>query len=184
MTIAEIAAHFSKDKQKTKLAVEKEIRESTVVTLLIKIRHDRGMTQTDVAKQMGCHVSKVSRIESGTDAQLNLVDLSRYSAAIGVRSTFLFEPDDMHSSLLIKHYVFGIKARLEHLAEIARGSEEGDEVSKKIQIFFGEVLINFLKGFGDVFSTLPQYEKKGKARKSKTVSVKNSAVKPLEAARL
>ena len=160
MTIADVAAHFSSDKEKTRKVVEKEINESTVVTMLLMVRHDKGLTQSEVAATMGCSVSKVSRIESGTDAQLNLIDLFHYSSALGVRPTFLFEPCDMHSSLLIKHFVFGIHERLEHLANIARGSEEGDIVADKINQFIGEVLFNFVKKFNDVYTTLPQFERK------------------------
>lgn len=164
LTVSEVAAQFSKDKERTKKAVEKEINESSVVTMLLMIRHDRGLTQTDVAKRMNCSPSKVSRIEAGTDAQVNLVDLYQYANALDVRTTILFEPTDTRSSLLIKHFVYGIQERLEHLANIARGSEDGDIVADKIHTFFGEVLFNVVKKFSDVYSTLPHIDRQVKRK--------------------
>ncbi len=177
MTVAEIAAHFSRDKARTKKAVEKEIYDSALVTFLIKIRHDRGMTQTEIAKRMSCSVSKVSRIESGTDSRLSFQDILDYSHAVDVHPAMMFEPRDTQSPMLIRQFVFGIEERLEHLAVIARESREGDVFSEKIHLFFGEVLFNIIKKFGDIDVATPR------RGSGKNIAISGTAVPARKSAR-
>ncbi|HEX8932994.1 MAG TPA: helix-turn-helix transcriptional regulator [Pseudonocardiaceae bacterium] len=57
-------------------------RRRALMTELLAARKERGMSQTEIAAQMGTSQSAVARLERGdVDARLSTVD--RYAAALG-----------------------------------------------------------------------------------------------------
>jgi predicted transcriptional regulator len=57
-------------------------RRRALMTELVAARKERGMSQTEIAAQMGTSQSAVARLERGdVDARLSTVD--RYAAALG-----------------------------------------------------------------------------------------------------
>ena len=59
---------------------------------LIEMRHRKSLTQSDVAQSMGVTVGRVSQIESGDVAGIDVLD--RYARAIGGRLTLSVNFDD------------------------------------------------------------------------------------------
>ena len=57
-------------------------RRRQLVSQLVARRHELGLSQTDVAAQMGTFQSAVARIESGAP-DVRLTTLERYAAAVG-----------------------------------------------------------------------------------------------------
>jgi transcriptional regulator with XRE-family HTH domain len=63
---------------------------SALVTDLVSKRKERGLSQTEVAADMGTSQSAVARLESGADVRLST--LERYASAIGATVTFGIKP--------------------------------------------------------------------------------------------
>ncbi|MDG2261774.1 MAG: helix-turn-helix transcriptional regulator, partial [Actinomycetota bacterium] len=59
-------------------------------TDLVSKRKERGLSQTEVAADMGTSQSAVARLESGADVRLST--LERYASAIGATVTFGIKP--------------------------------------------------------------------------------------------
>lgn len=62
---------------------------SALVIELVAERQQRGLSQTEVAAEMGTSQSAVARLESGADVRLST--LERYAIAIGATVTFGIE---------------------------------------------------------------------------------------------
>lgn len=88
--VADAAAHLAENPE-VATQVSKEIRRNAIVRTLLQMRVDKGMTQEQVAKAMGCTPSTVSRIESGGDRQLKWTDIAGYVSALDVQMHILFD---------------------------------------------------------------------------------------------
>ena len=114
--------------EKVKLQVDEEICCSQLVNTLLQLRIEKGISQKELAKRIGCDPSKISRMEAGTDLQLKMGDVMQYLSALDVTMNMVFED----TSLPVAKKV------------------DGDEVIiNKIHVFCSEVLFNFLSRFGD-----------------------------------
>ena len=59
------AAAFLADASDVKDKVDLEIARSTLVTALIQMRLEKGLTQKDIADALHCDPSKISKLEAG-----------------------------------------------------------------------------------------------------------------------
>jgi transcriptional regulator with XRE-family HTH domain len=57
-------------------------RRRALITELVTARKERGLSQTEIAAQMGTSQSAVARLERG-DIDVRLSTLERYAAALG-----------------------------------------------------------------------------------------------------
>ena len=69
--------------------VARRIAERTIVRRLIVKRACLGMSIEDVARKIGCRVSRVKGIEAGVDAELTVKDLRDYARAVGIEKLVL-----------------------------------------------------------------------------------------------
>jgi hypothetical protein len=98
---------------------------------------------------MGCHPSKISRIESGNDSQLNWLDIVGYVKALQLKMSILFDDESLPAAARIKQCVFKIDDDLNKLVRLAQQCDGDDKIVEKINEFYKEVLFNFLKRFTD-----------------------------------
>ena len=63
---------------------EQHISERSIITSLVSSRAAMGLSQTDVAKAMGCTQGRISKFENGVDNDLRLGDLAAYAKALGL----------------------------------------------------------------------------------------------------
>uniref|UniRef100_Q3AR54 Transcriptional regulator, XRE family n=1 Tax=Chlorobium chlorochromatii (strain CaD3) TaxID=340177 RepID=Q3AR54_CHLCH len=143
------AAAFLADDNSIKEKVEQEIASSQLVNRLIQLRINKKVSQKELARQMGCDASKLSRMEAGTDQQLRMGDITDYLSALGVHVSLVFEDTTLPAAEQIKQHVFAIHEQLENLANIARQVDGDNEIIEKIHKFYGEVLLNFMLRFSD-----------------------------------
>lgn len=129
--------------------VQKEINRASVVARLISIRVAKGITQEQIAKQLDCDPSKISRLEAGNDLALRWIDLVGYASALGMGISLSFEDPDIPAATKIKQCVYGIQEGLEELSGLAKRLGADDEITQKIHQFYGEVLFNFLIRYKD-----------------------------------
>ena len=127
-TSAGDAAAYLAGDEKVKQQVDEEICCSQLVNTLLQLRIEKGISQKELAKRIGCDPSKISRLEAGNDLQLKIGDVRQYLSALDVTMNMVFED----TSLPVAKKV------------------DGDEVIiNKIHVFCSEVLFNFLSRFGD-----------------------------------
>jgi len=63
-------------------AVDEALDRQRVIRQLMSLRAARGMSQSDLAKAMGCSQSKISKLESSEDSEVQYGDLQQYADAV------------------------------------------------------------------------------------------------------
>ena len=138
------AAAFLADDDAVRERLQDVADRSNVSTRLQMFRTASGRTQEQVAAEMRCSPSKISRLETGTDDSLTWTDLTAYCQAIGVKPTLLFEPQHGSTAERVTPLVRAIHEQLERLAGIAGELGGEEEIIRKIHAFYGEVLFPVL----------------------------------------
>ena len=69
-------------------------QDSTLIDELIKARHDRGMSQQDVADQLGLTQSAIAKFESG-ERDPRLSTIRRYAMAVDATVSHKVDPEKM-----------------------------------------------------------------------------------------
>jgi transcriptional regulator with XRE-family HTH domain len=150
---ADMAAYLADDLDAAD-RVESELERNQVVRTLVRLRLRKNLTQKEVAEQMGCGASKVSKLESGNDESLKWGDIVCYAEAVGARMNLLISDEEWPAAQRIKQHVFRIHELLEELKELARTVQHDQDIISRIDEFYGQVLLNFLLRFGDSYSSL------------------------------
>lgn len=153
-SVAEIAASLSGD-NKFKDIVDHEIMYSKMVSTLIRLRVQKGVTQKHIAEYMGCDPTKISKLEAGNDLPLKWMDIIGYLSALNVSVSILFEDNSLPAAGQIKQHVLAIDRLLKKLADLAQEVGDDNYFVDKIHQFYGEVLFSFLEKFGDSYKKLP-----------------------------
>ena len=135
--------------------VEAHQNDTSFVRELTSMRVARKLTQRELAAEMGVGPSKVCRIESSINKDLNLGDVLMYTKALGVNMSVMFDDPALPASDRIKHHVIAVHGLLEQLRKLAHQVGDEDTISVKIKQFYGEVLLNFAIRFGDSYAKLP-----------------------------
>lgn len=125
--------------------------ETRVVDCLARLRQAAGLTQEDLAKAMGVTQSAISKLESGTDADLTLGEIRGYARATDQRIGLMVGKPLAHVES-VKCHALAIRHDLERLAQIAN---RHDELEKDIQGFFGEAFFNILTILAECGEKLP-----------------------------
>jgi len=153
---AEAAAQLA-GKPEMAEAVEREIRQSSLVSMLVEMRLDKQKTQEQVAESMGCDASKISRMESCSDSHLRLNDIMGYTDALGVQVSVMFDDSSMPASARVKQCVFQIDKDLKKLVQLAQEQDGDEDLANKISRFYKEVLVNFLLKYAESHERLRNF---------------------------
>ncbi|MDP8275250.1 MAG: hypothetical protein RAO92_02480 [Candidatus Euphemobacter frigidus] len=148
-SVAEMAADILDDPS-AKERVEKLIANRRLIEQLILQRLLREKTQTEVAKHMGCHTSKISRMEAGSDQDLKLGDILGYLSALDMNLSMILADPTSPIADRIKHAVFQIDDLLQELRDLAAPYDD-DKINEGIDRFYHEVLFNFIKNFKSTY---------------------------------
>jgi hypothetical protein len=106
---------------------------------------------------MGCAQSKVSKMESSTDPELNFGDLIRFALALKQAVFIAFSPARKNGADHIRFHVECIKHELEQLVKTAsddRASGDG------IEVFAVETVQNMVKVIEESLDKLPHRTQK------------------------
>ena len=140
------------DSQDFSEAFEKQLAERQLMKQLLLVRMEKGLSQEDVAKKMGCTQSKVSKLESSKDGDIQMDDLVKYSTAIGLRPQFMFFTD-VAAANMIKHHFFETKALLQKLVDVAK---DDPVIAKGVGHFCAEAIVNYFKMLAESADALPK----------------------------
>ena len=138
--------------------MRKHLQDTQLVWMLTQMRNTNRMNQKQLAQKMGVSTSKVSRMESVADDDLSFGDIRTYTKALGMDISIMFDSAGMPAAQRIKQHVLAIHELLQTLCEISKEVGGGDDISRKINEFYGDVLFNFLLGFVKNYSSLPSCE--------------------------
>jgi transcriptional regulator with XRE-family HTH domain len=114
------------------------IAESRIATQLAQWRHRSGITQEQMAKALNVTQSAISKLESGSDKNITLCQISEYARVTGDRMSLLIgKPfSDMEA---VKLHADSLKNRLERLAELAN---QNASLQSEIKGFIGNTFYN------------------------------------------
>lgn len=130
----------------------KELENETRVALqLAKLRQAAGITQEEMAKNLGVTQSAISKLEGGIDADITLGEIKGYARAMQQRIGVVFGKPLTHVES-VKCHALSIRHHLEGLAKIA---DRDEEMQTHIQAFFGEAFFNILTILAECGEKLP-----------------------------
>jgi predicted XRE-type DNA-binding protein len=92
-SVADMIRDISEDKDLgEKMAGDVENR--SVINVLMALRTSLDKSQSDIAGEMGCSQSRVSKLESGRDDELRLGDFRAYARALGFEMSISLVKDN------------------------------------------------------------------------------------------
>jgi len=132
--------------------VDDEIRRREIVMAISALRARKGLTQSDIAKIVGCSQSRISKIEASCDEELKIGDLAAYLKAIEMDLAMLLHPPGKSITSRVKFHAMCIRRELKRLVGLSNGDAT---IAEGAGSFLGESLFNFLKIIADAQEELP-----------------------------
>lgn len=152
--------------------LENHLESRKIARDLTVVRASQGLTQTDIARKLGCSQGRISKLENSADVDLKLGELAMYASALGLRISVTAESMDRGAVERVKHHAFRIKEELDHLAELA-GNDHG--MVAGVSGFFGEAFFNLIAIIQASAQKLPRKPDDGKPHISFEIDGAHSA---------
>lgn len=151
-SVADLARRAFKDDPDLVDELEEDLSSRQVVRALFAMRSARNVSQAEIASQLKCSQSKVSKIENGVDADLSVGELEAYARALNCDVVLTFQKRHSTSADRVKQHAFAIKRELDDLACIA-----GDDstLRKGVASFFGEAFFKIVRMISESAKSLP-----------------------------
>jgi len=131
---------------------DKRISARRLVKVLCTLRAAAGLTQQELAVKLGCTQSKISKLESGSDAELRFGDIVAYSQACGCSLSMFFARGRPTLVEQVKQHALAIKRLLCRLAQLA--GDDGVMV-KAVATFCNEAAFNLVNFVQEAAASLP-----------------------------
>lgn len=123
-------------KEATKHSAEREL-----VAHLFALRCAQGISQEEMAKQLGCSQGRISKLEATTDGRLRLGDVAEYASALDMELRIVLAPKSTTTADEVKYHWACVKRLLDSMVDLAK---EDGTIAGGISKFFGEAAVNFL----------------------------------------
>lgn len=123
-----------------------QVNRRRLVAQLADLRNLNGISQKDVAEQLDCTQSKVSKLENGYDDNLTLQALIAYAKLFDSDLTILFSSKEDSLVSQIKYHAISIKTCFEKMNELV---QQDANIGKGVAAFHIEALLNLVKIVGD-----------------------------------
>lgn len=124
-----------------------------LIKQLLVMRASKGLSQEDMAREMKCSQSRISKLENSTDGDLSLTDISSYLAPLGYQVELLVSRQNMGIVEQVKYHWFQTKKLMATLVKMAGVDQP---LATGIAHFFGEACCNYLKIILDSAKELPE----------------------------
>lgn len=138
--------------QQTAEDFEKVLAETKLIDVLTLLRNKAGLTQQDLASRLDCTQSKISKIESGLDADLRFGDIVAYTKATGHQMGIFFAPQGQTLVEQVKLHARIIRRLLHQMVELA-GTDGA--MTKGVARFLGEAAVNLVRFVQSAAKNLP-----------------------------
>lgn len=122
-----------------------------LVLKLSTMRTAAGITQTEMAKRLGCTQGAVSKLENGLDDDVTVKHLRAYAEATKMNVGFAVGRPPNHVEA-IKLHALGMRSHMKALAKLAQNDAQ---IEQGIQAFFGEALFNILDILSECQQDMP-----------------------------
>lgn len=86
--------------------IDDAIQQTSLSRLLSVLRAKKGLTQSELASEMGVSQSRISKLEHATNSNISFEDIHSYTSALGYRTALnIFKPRSLASEILqtVKH---------------------------------------------------------------------------------
>lgn len=124
----------------------------TLTNCLTVIRCSNEVGQADLAGRMGCSQSKVSKMESSVDADLNYGDIINYVLALKQSVHIVFSPKRRKGSDPIRFHIEAIKHELDRLVKI---SDDDKPIGDSVETFAIDTARNVVGMMEAIIDKLP-----------------------------
>ena len=152
-SVADLARNAFKDDASLVGELEEELASRQVVRALFAMRSARNVSQAEIAAQLKCTQSRVSKIENGIDADLSVGELEAYARVLDCDVVLTFQKRHSTSVDRVKQHAFAIKRELDQLARMAG---EDSTLQKGVASFFGEAFFNIVRMISESAKSLPE----------------------------
>lgn len=140
------------DDAELKKQLNERLRARQIVRSLVAMRAAKGVSQADIAAEIGCSQSNVSKIENGLDADLRLSDMSAYAKLLNLDFQFLVAERGTTLANQVKYHAFGVRDTLLELVKVA-GTDH--KIVEGIARFHVETFVNIVSMLAETSSQLP-----------------------------
>ena len=152
-SVADLARNAFKDDTDLVEELEAELSSRQVVRALFAMRSARNVSQAEIAKQLKCTQSRVSKIENGVDTDLSVGELEAYAKALDCDVMLTFQKRHSTAVDRVKQHAFAIKRELDQMARLAGNDST---VQKGVASFFGEAFFNIVRMISESAKSLPE----------------------------
>ncbi len=133
------------------------INEHNLSRMLTTLRCRENLSQTELAKRMKCGQSRIAKLEHKEDRKITIGDLIDFSESLDLDLSISFMPKRMKFVDRIKMHAFEIQDLLKKLVCL---SKDDEQITKAVNSFHDECLINMLNLICDSKKNLEQSEHK------------------------
>lgn len=95
------------------------LAQRAIVKQLFALRSARGVSQAELASKMECSQSRISKLESGSDADLRLGDFAAYLDALDLDVRLVVQRKNHTLADQVKYHAFNIKRIVDRMATLA-----------------------------------------------------------------
>ncbi len=160
------------DSAATAELVEEKISERVIVSQLIAMRLRRDLSQSDIAKEMHCTQSRVSKLENGLDKDLSFADIEAYLKALKMQMGVMFYEEGNTLMERVKIHAFSLVSCLQEIASLSNGDQTMERAAVHAHL---ETMVNMARLIVESGAKIPvfqqevqrmaQHSKQGKGKK-------------------
>jgi len=119
-SVSEMVRELSDD-QEFADRFDREAAKRSLAQKLFSMRCAYGITQAEMAKQLGCTQGRISKLEHSPYDAIKVGDLMAYAKAVGRGISIAFLKTT--TAGFVNYHISELKRHLRHLSELARGDE-------------------------------------------------------------
>lgn len=147
-----------------------EVHRQHVTNTLAKIRLSKGLTQKEMAEVLKCTQGRISKLETGKDADLRLKDLSDYAEAAQVSLSVTIGPRTCAQA--IKHHLLSVKQLIDKLVALDDGNDA--TITDGIRRFLDRLLWDTAQLIGSSKRALKKADAQKTSRQTEIEIISNS----------
>ena len=155
-SVSEMAADLMGD-ETIKERLEEQFARRSLAKMLFQIRCARGVTQQELAKEMGVTQGKISKLEHSDLETIKISDIAAYTEGLGIHYSIVFHTSSLAEPAdRVKMFAHLLKQEFDAIAELA-----GDDSAlvDATADFIGDQLVTIARAMSDTISKLPDPKK-------------------------
>lgn len=156
-SLSDLIRQIVPDDESLVTEVQEQYDKQRLVGQLATLRNHRGISQADIAKELGCRQSRISKLENGLDDDVTVKDLAAYAKLANCDLTIVLGGKDVSLVDQVKHHAACIGDCFEKMNALAQTDKQ---ISDGVAQFHVEALINLVNIMENAAKSLRQSSKK------------------------